>query len=362
MIRRFSEFLYRIRPNNFVLLLGLMIFLAYLTPQIGASKEGLVSLGKLADLGVLLIFFFYGIGMSVSTFWRGLSNWRLHLLIHLSTFLFFPLVVLSVYWLFKISFGNDSNPLLWIGIFYVAALPSTVSSSVVMVSIAKGNMPAAIFNASISGILGVFLTPLWMSFFLGGETTFGTAEPQGIPLMESIQGLVLIVVLPICLGMALNSRFGNIVAKNRQFMKYFDQSVVLLIVYTSFCDSFAAKSFDGFGTKTILLLACGMVALFFTVYAMDRFCCRLARFNREDTIAVLFCGSKKSLMHGMAMSKVLFAGMNGIGVILLPIMLYHALQLVVVSVLAKRMNREQHAIDSPEETVQQPHRASDKNR
>lgn len=344
MIRRVVDFLNRIKPNNFVLLLGLMIFLAYLTPNFGASKEGIFSLGNLADIGILMIFFFYGVGMSVSALWRGLSNWRLHLLVHLSTFLFFPLAVLAAYWFFNGSSANDSNELLWIGIFYVAVLPSTVSSSVVMVSIAKGNMPAAIFNASISGILGVFLTPLWMSFFLGDvEATAGTIDSQGIPLMESIRGLMLIVVLPVAIGMFFNARFGDLVTENRKFMKYFDQSVVLLIVYTSFCDSFEAKAFDGFGTKTLVLLGAGMVALFFIVYGISGFCCRLGRFNREDTITVLFCGSKKSLMHGMAMSKVLFAGMNGIGVILLPIMLYHALQLIVVSVIAKRMGKEQHS-------------------
>ncbi len=323
-----SSFLKRFRPDPFVSCLGLVILLAYLSPEIGAA-HGSFSLRKAADFGVSAIFFFYGIGMSPASLRAGLSNWRLHLLVHLTTFLIFPSVVLAA----REFFVTESTRLLWLGVFYVAVLPSTVSSSVVMVSIARGNVPAAIFNAGVSGLLGVFLTPLWMSLFLH-------AERQGMQLFVSIRDLTLIVALPIVLGMMLNSRFGDWMARNRRYMKYFDQGVVLLIVYTSFCESFAARAFDGFGTKTLVLLGLGLTGLFFAVYGIVALCCRFFGFNREDTITVQFCGSKKSLMHGTAMSQVLFADIPGPGVVLLPIMLYHALQLIVVGVIAKHKKPE----------------------
>lgn len=340
-----------LRPDAFVVCLLLMIVLAYWTPQFGAA-QGKFSPGKIADVGILLIFFMYGAGMSFRALWKGLANWRLHLLVHASTFLIFPLIVLSAFYFGHRAGEAESTRLLWLGVFYVAALPSTVSSSVVMVSIARGNMPAAIFNASISGLLGVFLTPLWMNFFLGivspGETTTGEAlSGAGLPLLESIRDLMLIVVLPVGLGMSLNRWIGERVLRSRKFTKYFDQAVVLLIVYTSFSESFLSGAFDGFGAKTLILLGLGMIALFYAVYGISGLCCRIFRFNREDTITVRFCGSKKSLMHGMAMSKVLLAGIGGAGVVLLPIMLYHALQLVVVSVIAKRESSNRQ--DGPKE-------------
>ncbi len=317
--------------NGFIYGLGLAILLAYFTPQLGAAR-GTFSLGSLAHVGVLLIFLFYGIGMSVRELWRGLVNWRVHLAVHLTTFLAFPLIVLGAYQLA----ATESTRLLWLGVFYVAALPSTVSSSVVMVSLARGNGPAAIFNASISSLLGVFLTPLWMSLFL-------TSQADGYDLTSAIRGLVFVVVLPVVLGMLLHPILGTWFNRNKKRLRLFDQGVVLLIVYTSFSDSFAVKAFNGFHWSTLVLLAGGMILLFFTVYGATKFACRLLGFNREDTITVLYCGSKKSLMHAAAMSGVIFAGLpngaEGLGVVLLPIMLYHALQLVIVSVLARHAAR-----------------------
>ena len=327
MFHRPLCFLKSIGIDGFLIFLALAILLAFWTPEIGSTR-GRFSLHDMANYGVLVIFFFYGIGMSVGQLWRGLMNWRLHLLVHLSSFVLFPMVVLVAYGLW----GTESLRTLWIGVFYVAALPSTVSSSVVMVSIARGNIPAAIFNASISSLLGVVLTPLWMGLFL-------TAEASNFDLVDSIRGLVTIVVLPVALGMALNPLLGDWMARNRKYLRYFDQSVVILIVYTSFCDSFAAKAFDGFGPVTLIGLSVGMVILFFVVYHIVYFLCRLFHFNREDTITVLFCGSKKSLMHGSAMGQVLFASMGNLGILLLPIMLYHAFQLIIVSVLARRFSR-----------------------
>ena len=309
----------------FVLCLLISIFVAWLAPWIGEG-HGPFSLRHIADYGVQGIFFGYGVTLGIGKIVRGLANWRLHLAVHLATFLIFPLITLLAYGLFS----NDSTRTLWIGIAYVGALPTTVSSSVTMVSLARGNVPAAIFNAGISSLLGVVFTPLWMSLLL-------TSGEHDFDFLTSFRGLALLVALPLILGMVLNPLWGEWFTQNRKFLRYFDQTVVLLIVYTSFCESFGGNAFEGVNVQTLFSLNGGMFALFCLVYGILYIICRLCRFDRGDSIAVLFCGSKKSLMHGTAMAVVLFVGSGlSLGVVLLPIMIYHALQLIVVSLLATR--------------------------
>jgi sodium/bile acid cotransporter 7 len=324
-----GKFLAKTGIDGFFVLLISAVVLAWLWPAVGAG-EGAFSLSSLANYGISVIFFFYGLRLSREKLRTGLGKWRLHILVHLTTFILFPVLILLI----RPLFHGEDNTLLWLGIFYLAALPSTVSSSVVMVSIAGGNIPAAIFNASISSLIGVFITPLWMSLILSH-----TAGIDRASLWLIIGKLVLQVLLPVVLGMALNRRWGAFAEKHKHTLRMFDQSIILLIVYTSFCASFAHHVFEGFSWIRIIACAVGMVALFFIVYGIVSLVCRWLKMNREDAITAQFCGSKKSLVHGTAMSKVIFAGYSSIGVILLPIMLYHALQLMIVSAIARACQR-----------------------
>lgn len=258
----------------------------------------------------------------------GLGNWKMHVVIQLTTFVLFPLLVLLIKPLF-----HDSIFPLWLGIFFLAALPSTVSSSVVMVSIAKGNIPAAIFNASLSSMLGIFITPLWTGLFIAADT--GSFDVSSILLKLCLQ-----VLLPVALGLILHRYFGHFAEKHNKTLKLFDQSIILLIIYTSFCKSFAEHLFDGLGVTRILLLAAGMIVLFFLVFGLMNIISRLLHFSRNDRITVVFCGSKKSLVHGTVMSKVLFPQSTLSGIIILPLMLYHALQLIAASIIAQKMGRQ----------------------
>lgn len=313
--------------DGFILALMIMILLAWLWPQAG-EKDSPVPLAAVANYGVSFIFFFYGLRLDLEKLKAGLRNWPLHLVVHFTTFIAFPLLVLAG----KLLFENNDNHLLWLGIFFLASLPSTVSSSVVMVSIAGGNMPAAIFNASISSLMGVFITPLWMSTVIhAGNSNNGLGQIMG--------KLVLQVVVPVVLGMILHGKWGGFAEKHKKQLRYFDQSIILLIVYTSFCESFAKKMFTGFSIAHLFLLGAGMLGLFLLVYLLVKLASRLFKFNREDTITAVFCGSKKSLVHGTVMSKVLFPGSDIVGIILLPLMLYHALQLITASIIAQSMAR-----------------------
>ena len=318
-----------IRIDGFVVLLVSAVALAWLLPAVGAH-EGAFSLSTLANYGISVIFFFYGLRLSRKKLHTGLGNWRLHILIHLVTFVLFPLIIICI----RPLFHEGNNTILWLGIFYMAALPSTVSSSVVMVSLARGNVPAAIFNASVSSLIGVFITPLWMGMILTSAVEVDTSG-----LWVIIGKLVLQILFPVALGMTLNRRWGAFAEKHQHTLRMFDQTIILLIVYTSFCASFVHHVFEGFSWIMLIECAGGMLALFFMVYAIISWVCRRMKMTREDTITAQFCGSKKSLIHGTAMSKVIFSGYSSIGVILMPIMIYHIMQLLVVSVIAKRMKK-----------------------
>ncbi|GHT21245.1 transporter [Bacteroidia bacterium] len=316
--------------DGFLILLLTAVGVAYIAPATGAG-QGVFSLSSIANCGISVIFFFYGLRLSRDKLRVGLGNWRLHILIQLATFIIFPLLILLI----RPFFAGDGNLMLWMGIFYAAALPSTVSSSVVMVSIAKGNIPAAIFNASVSSLVGVFITPLWMSLMMAGHAGLDAHELGSVVAKLSLQ-----VLLPVAAGMLLNRLWGSFAEKHKTALRMFDQSIILLIVYTSFCSSFTNRVFDGVSAVALIFCAAGMVLLFFAVFGTVTFVCRRMKMNREDTITAQFCASKKSLVHGTAMSKVIFAGYSSAGLILLPIMLYHALQLMIVSAIAHKKGNE----------------------
>jgi len=326
---RFNPFtlLQKIGLTYFVMFLLCAILLAWVLPDIGKS-HATFSLGNIASWGLCLIFFFYGLRLDFENIKKGLSNFKLHILVQFGTFVIFPVIGFFIYKLF----ANETNQNLLLGIFFLCALPSTVSSSVVLVAIAKGNIPAAIFNASISGIIGVFLTPTLMTLVV---VTSSVSMELGSVLLK----LILQVLLPVILGACLNFKFGKWAIKNKKFFTLYDQTIILLIVYTSFCDSFANRMFTGLSYTSIIILCLAMIALFFAVYGIIFAITKLLNFEKADTITALFCGSKKSLAHGAVMSKIIFANSNILGIIILPTMIYHALQLVIVSILAKKAQK-----------------------
>lgn len=318
----------RFRSAPFVLALLLSVITAYLFPQWGVEGSPF-PIKTISSAGIALLFFFYGLKLSPDKIKKGLNNWKLHLVVQLATFVLFPLLVLPFYPLLK----TTEQHTLWLAVFFLASLPSTVSSSVVMVSIARGNIPAAIFNASLSGMIGILITPLWITPFLEQAQTdmdFGSIYLQ----------LVIEVIAPIILGIILQPLGGKFAGRYSKQLSFFDKSIILLIVYKSFSESFHSGVFSSIRWTDILLLIVIALSLFFVAYGIIYLISGLLRFNREDRITSLFCGSKKSLVHGTVMSKVLFSGMSSGGIILLPLMLYHGLQILLVSIIATKMGGE----------------------
>lgn len=315
----------RFRTDPFVLALILSVVTAYFFPEAGIEGSSF-PVKTISSIGISLIFFFYGLKLSPDKIKTGLNNWKLHLVVQLCTFVLFPLLVLPFYPLIQ----NAEQHTLWLAVFFLAALPSTVSSSVVMVSMAKGNIPAAIFNASLSGIIGILVTPLWVTPFLEQTNTnmdFGHIYTQ----------LAIEVIIPVILGILLQPLGGKTANRYSKQLSFFDKSIILLIVYKSFAGSFHSGIFNQIQWHDILLLIGIALSLFFTAYGLIYILSGILRFNREDRITALFCGSKKSLVHGTVMSKVLFYKMSTAGIILLPLMLYHGLQILIISIIASRL-------------------------
>jgi sodium/bile acid cotransporter 7 len=321
---KLKETLNRVGLNSFFLLLVGMIFLAKAFPEWGSESNPL-PLKSITGIGISFIFFFYGVKLSPEKLRQGLSNWKLHLVVQSTTFLIFPLVVLVLY-----AFWGDEANLFWIGTFYLSALPSTVSASVVMVSIAGGNLPAAIFNASISSMVGIFITPLWMDLMLP-ETA------MDFDLTDTIIKLSFQVLVPVVLGLFLHKYLVNFVNKYQRALKNFDQGIILLIVFTAFAESFSQNMFDGHTAGELILLGALMLGFFLLMMGLMYLLAKTLKFSREDMITVIFCGSKKSLVQGAVMGRVMFPDPVVFGVMLLPLMIYHAQQLMVGSAIAQKL-------------------------
>ena len=310
--------------NFFIPALLAVIIIGKFFPQAAISDKP-INIKLIGDIGIALVFLFYGISLNLSRLKADISNLKLHLTIQLSTFVLFPLIVIP----FVLWFRGHETWLLWLGGFFLASLPSTVSSAAVLTSIAKGNVPAAIFNASISSMVGIFLTPLLMGLIIHSGQNADFSEFGTIILK-----LILQVFLPIAVGLFLNRFLDKWVEKRSNFIKIFDRSVILLIIYTSFAKSFYNNQFLLVKIADLVLLVLFCLILLFVIYQIITFICKMLKFNRKDTITAQFSGSQKSLIHGTVMANVIFSGMAGVGVILLPLMIYHALQLIIFGIVA----------------------------
>jgi len=311
--------------------------LAWLVPEPGA-RGGSLHAEVLNKLGVALIFFLHGLTLSLASLRSGALNYRLHLLVQLATFGVFPLLGWAAYAI--LSSRLDQS--FCVGLFFLCALPSTVSSSVALTAAARGNVPAAVFNATLSSLLGVVLTPLWLGVALG---TAG----QPLPLVKVVLDLVLWLLLPFALGQAFRPFLGALATRHKSKIAVVDRLTILLLVYTSFCDSVLSGVWAGRGLGTVVIGACFSAVLLGIMLTGLSAVARALGLSTADRIAAVFCGSKKTLASGVPMARLIFGAHPGLSLIVLPIMIYHPLQLVVCGALAGRFARRVE--DAPTATL-----------
>jgi solute carrier family 10 (sodium/bile acid cotransporter), member 7 len=310
----------RLRVDPFVLLLLVTVALATVLPVRG---NGAVAFGHLSVLAVALLFFLYGARLSADTMLTAVRHWRLHVVVVLSTFVLFPLLGLFAGALVP----TVLTPSLYIGVVYLCTLPSTVQSSIAFTSIAGGNVPAAICSASLSNLIGTLLTPLMAGALL-------TAHGAGFSA-RSIGDIVLQLLVPFLLGQLARRWIGGWVHRHRSVLSLVDRGSIVLVVYTAFSAGVVAGIWHQLSPANLGALLAVSLVLLAIVLVVTTVTGRLLGFDLPDRIAVVFCGSKKSLASGLPMATVLFAGQN-VGLIVLPLMLFHQAQLMVCAALARR--------------------------
>ena len=320
------------KQNGFIIALLGAVGLAFLFPSAGA-KGGWLHPDLLNNIGVALILFVQGLAMAVERMKTGAANWRLHLIIQGFTFLIFPVVG----WVFL-----EGTQALWPGepgalrdgFLYLCVLPSTVSTSVVLTSVARGNTPGAIFNAGLSNILGVMLTPLLVRFLMQAS---GQAAAFG-PLLLKI---TLLTLVPFIVGMACRTIIRQWADQHRRWLNLLSNGVILFIVYTAFCDSVEGRVWEKYGISLTIEVLGAVAILFTTVSLLVLGVSSAAHLSREDFIAALFCSVKKTLAMGVPLAQLIFGTHANLGLILLPIMFYHPFQLFVCGLLANRFASQQ---------------------
>ena len=300
------------------------VLLASFVPDWGRS-DGPLHLGRVTDIGVFLLFFLHGMGLSTDSLKTGASKWKLHLLVQACTYVIFP-----IWWAVLALVGGRwiSHDLL-MGFFYLAVLPSTVSSSVAMTALARGHVAAAVLNATLSTLLGVFLTPLLVSLVMSGQG-------QEMDISQTMLKVAQMLLLPFVIGHLLRPWLGAFFARIKRYTTIFDRGVIVLMVWAAFSDSVADGLWSKHGLGLMAMTAVGVCLFLFPFLWLTKRIAKALNFPVEDEIVAVFCGSKKTLASGVPMAKLLFGGNPALGVLVLPIMFYHQLQLFVCSVMARR--------------------------
>lgn len=311
----------RFLPDNFTLCLVATVVMASVVPCRG---DAATVFAWLTNLAIALLFFLHGAKLSREAVVAGITNWRLHLVVLASTFVLFP--VLGI--LLKPVLSPLVTPALYVGILFLCTLPSTVQSSIAFTSIARGNVPAAVCSASASSLIGIVVTPLLTGLVV-------QMQGKGGMSWHSVGDIVLQLFVPFVAGQIAQRWIGGWVQRHRPLIGLVDQGSILLVVYTAF----SAAVLQGLWKQLPLPVLGGLLIvnaiLLAAALLITRYGARALGFKREDEITIVFCGSKKSLASGVPMANVLFPA-HALGMIVLPIMLFHQMQLMTCAVLARR--------------------------
>lgn len=313
----------RFLPDDFTLALIFVVIAASVFPCEGRVA---VVFDQITSIAIGLLFFLHGAKLSRDAVLAGMRHWRLHLTVLACTFLMFP--VLGI--LLKPIFLPLVTPELYLGILFLCVLPSTVQSSIAFTAMARGNVAAAVISASASNLIGMFLTPL-----LAGLLVVAVAGGANHSSIDSVVGITLQLLLPFVAGQIARKWIGRWVDRHKSGLKFIDQGSILLVVYTAFSAAVGQGLWQQLPLRALGGLFIVSAILLALTIGISTFAARRLGFNKEDEIAIVFCGSKKSLASGIPMAKVLFAG-HAVGAIVLPLMLFHQIQLMVCAVLAQR--------------------------
>ncbi len=309
------------RTDRFTVGIIVSVILGLLLPCKGQVAE---CFDWLTNAAIVLLFYLYGVKLSRESVIAGLLNWRLQLMVFFYTFIFFPIVTPLLRPVFEPLVGQA----LFMGLVYVACLPSTVQSSIAFTAVAGGNVPAAVCSASVSSLLGVFLTPLLVGLLFSQANTSSTEVG-----LDTILKICYQILLPFALGQFSQRWLRKWVNEHKELIKWNDQGTIWLVIYTSFSNATANGYWQQLELRYLLglILACSILLTinFVATYYSSKWC----NFNREDCITIVFCGSKKSLAVGAPMMMAIFGELDNN--LLLPLMIFHQVQLMACAQLAR---------------------------
>ncbi len=318
--------------DPYLLMLIATVAIAAVLP---ARGQGAVVAEWVTTAAVALLFFLYGARLSPAAIWAGLSHWRLQSTVFVSTFVLFPLIGLGV----NAVFGRWLAPEIAMGMLYLTLLPSTVQSSIAFTSIARGNVPAALCSASVSNLLGVLITPILVATLMPGSG-------GGISL-KAVEDIALQILLPFALGQAARPLIGGLLTRHAKLAGYVDRGSILLVVYGAFGAGMVAGVWAQLDLTDLALVIGLNILVLGLVMVATTVASRRLGFSKEDEIAIVFCGSKKSMASGIPMAAILFPG-HAVSLIVLPLMLFHQIQLFVCAVLARRYAERPEAEPVPD--------------
>lgn len=310
----------RLPIDPYLLLLIATVTLAAVLPARGEA-------GPVAEcavtLAVGLLFFLYGARLSPDAVWTGLAHWRLQSLTFGGTFLLFPVIGSTIGVVMRPYLPHD----ILVGVVYLSLLPSTVQSSIAFTSIARGNVPAALCSASVSNLAGVILTPLLVSLLLPASGSGFSPHALGDIAVQ--------ILLPFVAGQIARPWIGDWLASQPVLTAVVDRGSVLLVVYAAFSAGMVAGVWSELSIADLVVVVALDLGILALVIAVMTILARRFGFSTPDEIAIVFCGSKKSMAGGIPMATILFPG-HTVGLIVLPLMLFHQAQLFACATLARR--------------------------
>ena len=310
----------RFAPDPYIVAIMGMVLLATIMPVRGA---GAIQFALLTKFAIALLFFLHGAKLSREAVVAGLTHWRLHLTVLAATFGLFPLLGLVARQTPAVILPGT----LTAGLLFLCCLPSTVQSSIAFTSVARGNVAAAVCAASASNLLGIFLSPVLVAVTMGAQ--------GGRSSYSEVQSIVLQLLAPFIAGQIARRWIAGWIERHARLVGLVDRGSILLVVY----GAFSAAVTQGLWRQVsalqigVLVIACALllaVALAATLGAARAF-----GFSTEDEITIVFCGSKKSLASGVPMAGIFFPP-GAVGLMVLPLMIFHQIQLMACAVIAQR--------------------------
>ena len=294
---------------------------------IPCQGSGAVFFDWLTNAAIVLLFFLYGVKLSRKSVVEGLLNWRLQSMVFAFTFVFFPIVIPLLRPVLEPMVGAS----LFMGLVYVACLPSTVQSSIAFTSVAGGNVPAAVCSASVSSLLGVFLTPFLVSLLF---STSGTGAQVGL---DTVLKICYQILLPFIAGQLSQPLLRKWVLGHKTLIGWNDKTTIWLVVYTAFSNATSGGYWSQLEATRLGGLVIAFLLILCLTFAATWYSSKLLGFNREDCITIVFCGSKKSLAVGAPMMLAIFGTLDNN--LLLPLMVFHQVQLMLCAHLARLWQR-----------------------